>query len=179
METLQGRNDPLTAGVFANAPQPDGSAADDSNDLFRLQGRQRRRLQWCPAHRGAPGLPASHWWDLSAQPRAGDQLLWLEALHTLDRRRPGPGRWLREARTRLRLAVERCRRRSGRSLGQIFEGYGVMLVSLASYRSPPKARRKRCCCQSRIGQEAGARSAQWLDDRQRMTKTLIGSSKSK
>ena len=58
-------------------------------------------------------------------------------------------------------------------------GMGVMLVSLASYRSPPKARRKRCCCQSRIGQEAGAHSAQWLDDRQRMTKTLIGSSKSK
>ena len=96
----------------------------------------------------APGPPASHWWDLSAQPRAGDQLLWLKALRTLDRRRPGPGRWLRDVRTRLRLAVGRCRRRSGRSLGQIFEGYGVMLVSLASYRSARKARRKRCCCQS-------------------------------
>jgi hypothetical protein len=33
---------------------------------------------------------------------------------------------------------------SGRSLGQIVAGYGVILVSLASYRSPPKARRKRC-----------------------------------
>ena len=114
----------LTAGVFANALRPDGSdaafslenevfgvvrqvvEADDSDDLFTLQGRQRRLLQWCQAHRGTPGPPASQWWDLNAKPRAGDQLFWLEALSTLDSRRPGPGRWLRNARTRLRLAVE-------------------------------------------------------------------------
>ena len=114
----------LTAGVFANALRPDGSEAafsldnevfgvvrqvveaDDSDDLFTLQGRQRRLLQWCQAHRGTPGPPASQWWDLNAKPQAGDQLLWLEALSTLDSRRPGPGRWLRNARTRLRLAVE-------------------------------------------------------------------------
>jgi Trk K+ transport system NAD-binding subunit len=114
----------LTAGVFANALRPDGSEAafslegelfgvvrrvvegGDSDDLFSLQGRQRRLLQWCPAHRGSPGPPASQWWDLNDKPRAGDQLLWLETLSTLDSRRPGPSTWLLDARTRLGLAVE-------------------------------------------------------------------------
>lgn len=82
----------LTAGVFANAIRPDGSEAafaldgeffrvvrtvlpsDSAQDLFTLQGRQQRLLQWCPAHQGSLGSPASHWWDLGSKPKAGDLL---------------------------------------------------------------------------------------------------------
>lgn len=67
----------LTAGVFANALRPDGSEAafsvagevfrvvrrvqdvDSQEDLFALQGRLRRLLQWCPAQMESPGQPAS------------------------------------------------------------------------------------------------------------------------
>lgn len=114
----------LTAGVFANALRPDGSEAafacgeeffrvvrsvlpsDSAEDLFCLQGRQQRLLQWCPAQQGSPGPPASHWWDQGAKPLAGDHLLWLEAVSSFDSRRPGKGNWLQDTRTRWWLALE-------------------------------------------------------------------------
>lgn len=114
----------LTAGVFANALRPDGSEAAFSlggelfrvvrsvvevagcEDLFTLQGRQRRLLQWSPAHRVPQGPPASHWWDLDAKPQEGDQLLWLESFSNLESHRLGKGSWLRDTRTRMALAVE-------------------------------------------------------------------------
>lgn len=114
----------LTAGVFANALRPDGSEAafacggeffrvvrsvlpsDSTEDLFSLQGRQQRLLQWCPAHQGSSGPPASQWWDQGAKPLAGDHLLWLEAVSSLDSRRPRRGHWLQDTRTRWWLALE-------------------------------------------------------------------------
>jgi Trk K+ transport system NAD-binding subunit len=114
----------LTAGVFANALRPDGSEAafaldgelfrvvrtvlptDSAQDLFTLQGRQQRLLQWCPAHQGSLGPPASQWWDLGAKPKVGDHLLWLEAVRSLDSHRPGKGNWFQDTRTRCWLALE-------------------------------------------------------------------------
>ncbi|MFN6337295.1 MAG: TrkA C-terminal domain-containing protein [Cyanobacteriota bacterium] len=114
----------LTAGVFANALRPDGSEAafasgrelfrvvrsvlqsDCSEDLFTLQGRQRRLLQWCPAQQGSPGSPASQWWDVCAKPLAGDHLLWLKVVSSLDSRRLARGNWLQDTLSRWWLALE-------------------------------------------------------------------------
>lgn len=114
----------LTTGVFANALRPDGSEAafavegdlfrvvrtilseDSAEDLFALQSRQLRLLQWCPAQQTAKGPPASQWWDLSAKPKAGDELLWLEAVNTINSRRPRKGNWFQEARSRSWIAFE-------------------------------------------------------------------------
>ena len=114
----------LTAGVFTNALRPDGSEAafsigrdlfrvrrcvveiDGREDLFSLQERQRRLLQWFPAGASPPGLPASQWWDLNAVPGKGDQLLWLEAITSLETRRHAEGEWLEETATRGRLFLE-------------------------------------------------------------------------
>lgn len=114
----------LTAGVFANALRPDGSEAafslggevfrvvrssldaDSQEDLFTLQGRQRRLLQWCPAHRDSQGQPTSQWWDWGDKPLAGDQLLWLEAISSLESYRSTRKSWLGERLTQWRLAME-------------------------------------------------------------------------
>ncbi|MEY4354698.1 MAG: hypothetical protein RLZZ609_2939 [Cyanobacteriota bacterium] len=114
----------LTAGVFANAMRPDGSEAafaldgeffrvvrtvlpsDSAQDLFTLQGRHQRLLQWCPAHQCSLGPPASHWWDLGSKPKAGDHLFWLEAVSSLDSRRPAKGNWFQDMRVRWWLALE-------------------------------------------------------------------------
>jgi Trk K+ transport system NAD-binding subunit len=115
----------LTAGVFANALRLDGSEAaftlegeqvrvrrevlqsDSPDDLFALQERQRRLLQWCaPGRWDAAGEPASHWWDLREKPQGGDHLLWLEVGSPQDHRRGIKGGWLSLTRSRLRLAAE-------------------------------------------------------------------------
>lgn len=114
----------LTAGVFANALRTDGSEAafslggealrvrrevlqaDSPVDLFTLQGRQRRLLQWCAAGCDARGEPASHWWDLQAKPRTGDHLLWLEAVSPRELRRASKGSWIQQTLSRLQLSGE-------------------------------------------------------------------------
>ena len=114
----------LTAGVFANALRPDGSEAafsvagevfrvvrrvqdvDSQEDLFALQGRLRRLLQWCPAQRESPGQPASQWWDWGCKPQVGDQLLWLEATSSLESHRSTRKSWLGDQLRKWRLALE-------------------------------------------------------------------------
>jgi hypothetical protein len=114
----------LTAGVFANALRPDGSETafsvagevfrvvrrvqdvDSQEDLFALQGRLRRLLQWCPAQMESPGQPASQWWDWGCKPQVGDQLLWLEATSSLESHRSTRKSWLGDQLRKWRLALE-------------------------------------------------------------------------
>ncbi|MBM5816873.1 MAG: hypothetical protein FJ083_09925 [Cyanobacteria bacterium K_Offshore_surface_m2_239] len=114
----------LTAGVFANALRTDGSegafslggerfrirrdvlTSDSPDDLFTLQGRQRRLLQWQAPRFKAAGDPASQWWDLDQIPLRGDQLLWLELVSRRDERGTSGGAWFPTTRTRLRLMLE-------------------------------------------------------------------------
>jgi len=140
----------LTAGVFANALRPDGSEAafslggevfrvvrsgldaDSKEDLFTLQRRQRRLLQWCPAHRDRPGQPASQRWDWGDKPLAGDQLLWLEAISSLESYRSTKKSWLGERLTQWRLAMEGVAELGRAMLGGWNQGFllGIALVAV-------------------------------------------------